>query len=94
MTSLLQLQRPLPTPGTLKELLSIISRLELAKGRYEFLKVPPIAPREISLSLEELTKNLKKRHSALAMRSNLIRLTPEVVVPPKSGMQRLLTTLV
>ena len=94
MTSLLQFQRALPTAGTFKELLSTIRRFELAKGRSEYLKLPPIAAHEIVRSLEGLTKNLEKKHASLAMRLNLIRLTPEVVVPSEAGVQRLLTTLV
>ena len=94
MTSLLQFQRALPTAGTFKELLSTIRRFELAKGRSEYLKLPPIASHETIRSLEGLTKNLEKKHPALAMRLNLIRLTPEVVVPSEAGVQRLLTTLV
>ena len=94
MTSLLQFQRALPTAGTFKELLGTIRRFELARGRSEFLKLPPIAPHEIIRSLEGLTKNLEKRHASLAMRLNLIRLAPEIVVPSETGVQRLLTTLV
>ena len=94
MTSLLQFQRALPTAGTFKELLNTIRRFELAKGRSEYLKLPPIAAHEIIRSLEGLTRNLEKKHSSLAMRLNLIKLTPEVVVPSEAGVQRLLTTLV
>ena len=94
MTSLLQFQRALPTAGTFKELLGTIRRFELARGRSEFLKLPPIAPHEIIRSLEGLSKNLEKRHASLAMRLNLIRLTPEIVVPSETGVQRLLATLV
>ena len=94
MSSLLQFQRTLPTAGTFKELLGTIRRFELVKGRSEYLKLPPIAAHETIRSLEGLTRNLEKKHSSLAMRLNLIRLTPEVVVPSEVGVQRMLTTLV
>ena len=94
MTSLLQFQRALPTAGTFKELLGTLRRFELARGRSEFLKLPPIASHEGIRSLEGPTKNLEKRHASLAMCLNLIRLTPEIVVPSETGVQRLLTTLV
>ncbi|CAE7540631.1 RE1 [Symbiodinium natans] len=94
MTSLLQYQRCLPTANSYKELLKILRKFDLARTRTTYLQLPGLPAHEVIKSLDGLTRTLERKNPALAMRLNLIRMTPEVMVPSETGVQRMLTTLV
>ncbi|CAE7371500.1 RE1 [Symbiodinium natans] len=94
MTSLLQYQRCLPTANSYKELLEILRKFDLARTRTTYLQLPGLPAHEVIKSLDGLTRTLERKNPALAMRLNLIRMTPEVMVPSETGVQRMLTTLV
>ena len=93
MTSLLQYQRCLPTATSYKELLDILRKFDLARARTTYLQLPGLPAHEIIKSLDGLSKALERKNAALAMRLNLIRMTPEVMMPSEAGVQRLITML-
>ena len=93
MSSLLNFQRNLPAANSYRELLDTLRKYDIARMRTEHLNLPGLPPHEVSKSLDGMTKLLEKRNPSLAMRLNLVRTSPEVLVPSDLGITRLMAML-
>ena len=93
MSSLLNFQRNLPAANSYRELLDTLRKYDIARMRTEHLNLPGLPPHEVIKSLDSMTKLLEKRNPSLAMRLNLVRMSPEILVPSDLGITRLMAML-
>ncbi|CAE7854882.1 unnamed protein product, partial [Symbiodinium sp. KB8] len=92
-TSLYRFLRALPSASGFKDLLATLRRMKLARTRAATLGLPGIAPHELVASVNAMTKKLEGKHASLATRLNLLRLSPELIVPSEAGLNTLVATL-
>ncbi|CAE7772831.1 unnamed protein product [Symbiodinium necroappetens] len=66
--------------------------MKLARTRAATLGLPGIAPHELVAS-NAMTKKLESKQASSATRPNLLRLSPEFIVPSEAGLNTLVATL-
>ncbi|CAE7864913.1 unnamed protein product, partial [Symbiodinium sp. KB8] len=62
-------------------------------GKSTSCYLPGIAPHELVASVNAMTEKLEGKHASLATRLNLLRLSPELIVPSEAGLNTLVATL-
>ena len=72
--------------------MATLHRMKLARTRAATLGLPGIAPHELVAS-NAMTKKLESKQASLATRPNLLRLSPEFIVPSEAGLNTLVATL-
>ncbi|CAE7378607.1 unnamed protein product, partial [Symbiodinium sp. CCMP2456] len=85
--------RQLPAASDFKAAMTTIRRWKLARGRAQSLGLPEQAPNESIGALDSLMKILEKRNTQLAMKLNLLRMQPDIIIPATSGLERYLNLL-
>ncbi|OLQ15681.1 hypothetical protein AK812_SmicGene3 [Symbiodinium microadriaticum] len=75
------------------DLLATLRRKKLARTRAAKLGLPGIAPQELVASMNAMTTTLEGKHASLATRLNLLRLSPELIVPSEAGLNTSVATL-
>ena len=92
-TSLYRFLGALPSASGFKDLLATLRRKKLARTRAAKLGLPGIAPQELVASMNAMTTTLEGKHASLATRLNLLRLSPELIVPSEAGLNTSVATL-
>ena len=85
--------RQLPSASDFKAAMTTITRWKLARGRAQSVGLPEKAPNESIAALDILMKMLEKKHTQLAMKLNLLRMQPDLILPAASGLERYLSLL-
>ena len=85
--------RQLPSAQDFKGAMTTLRRWKLARHRAQSLGLPEQAPNEGIAALDSLMKVLEKKHQQLAMKINLLRMQPDVIIPATSGLDRYLSLL-
>ena len=85
--------RQLPAASDFKAAMTTMRRWKLARGRAQSLGIPEQAPNESIAALDSLMKILEKRNTQLAMKLNLLRMQPDIIIPATSGLERYINLL-
>ena len=85
--------RQLPSAQDFKGAMTTRRRWKLARHRAQSLGLPEQAPNEGIAALDSLMKILEKKHQQLAMKINLLRKQPDIIIPATSGLDRYLSLL-
>ncbi|CAE7336713.1 unnamed protein product, partial [Symbiodinium sp. CCMP2592] len=81
--------RQLPSAQDFKGAMTTLRRWKLARHRAQSVGLPEQAPNEGIAALDSLMKVLEKKHQQLAMKINLLRMQPDIIIPATSGLDRL-----
>ena len=85
--------RQLPSASDFKGAMTTIRRWKLARSRAQSLGLPEQAPNESIAALDSLMRVLEKKNPQLAMKSNLLRMLPDIISPTTAGLDRYLGML-
>ena len=85
--------RQLPAASDFKAAMTTMRRWKLARGRAQSLGLPEQAPNESIAAWDSLMKIIEKRNTQLAMKLNLLRMQPDIIIPATSGLERYINLL-
>ena len=85
--------RQLPSAANAKTGLSTLRRWKLAGQRASNLGLPGQAPNEGISAMDSLVRVLERKNTQLAMKINLLRIQPDIVVPTMTGLNRYVAML-